>query len=96
MDIAIGRIPDTQVDDLVTQGGDFAMTADKAQDVYLLVRLHKGNLKQFPLAGFGEERLINGVFDGAARKEIQEQLEADGVRVRRFTQDGQQINIDYF
>jgi hypothetical protein len=95
MDIAIGRIPDTQVDDLVIAQGDFAMTSDKAQDVYLLIRLHKGNIKQYPLAGFGEERLLNGVFDGAARKQIQEQLEADGIRVRTFTQEGGQINIDY-
>jgi hypothetical protein len=94
-DIAIGRVPDTQVDDLLIVGGDFAMTDLKDQDVYLLIRLHQGNVKQYPLAGYGEERMLNGPFDGATRKAIQEQLEADGIRVRQFSQSDQTIHIDF-
>jgi hypothetical protein len=72
---------------LQIEDGDFVMGAADLQHVQLLIDTHKGEWKQYPLTGFGKERLINGVVDGAIRREIQQQLEADGWRLRRFDTD---------
>jgi hypothetical protein len=68
--------------DLVIRDGDFVVDASDIQHVALIVRLRKGNIKQWPLMGVGEERLINGPIDGLIRREIQLQLQADGYRPR--------------
>lgn len=83
-------------DDLQIVNGDLEMGIADGQNVMLLVRLHPGNLKQFPLLGVGESRLINGPFDGELRREIQLQLEGDGYRLRNLQFGGEgKINLEF-
>lgn len=79
--------------DLWIRNGDFVIDQSKYQDATLILRLHKGNIKQFPLVGVGEERLINGNIDGKMRREIQLQLEADGIQLKELTVKQEQIGI---
>jgi hypothetical protein len=75
--------------------GDFELDESDAQNCELLIRLSKGNIKQHPTAGYGEERLLNGVLDARARRDIQQTLQDDGYLLNRFSvnQDGS-INIE--
>jgi hypothetical protein len=81
-------------EDLAIANGDFKMGRSDLQNCFLIIRLHKGNLKQYPLLGYGEERLINGPVDGQARREIQLQLQADGYRPKRLDATSSQITIE--
>jgi len=81
-------------DDLAIEAGDWAMGRADLQNCMLIIRLHKGNVKQYPLIGYGEERLINGPVDGQARREIQMQLQADGYRPKRLEISSSQILLE--
>lgn len=72
-------------DDLWIRNGDFVVDESDLQHIYLIIRLHKGNIKQYPLIGVGEERLINGVVDGVLRAEIEKQLLSDGYKPRELS-----------
>lgn len=81
-------------DDLWIRNGDFVVDESDLQNIYLIVRLHKGNTKQFPRIGFGDERLLNGTVDGKTRREIQLQLESDGYRLKRLIANPETIRIE--
>lgn len=81
-------------DDLAIKNGDFVVGQSDLQNVMLIIRLHKGNIKQYPLIGYGEERLINNPMNGAARREIQLQLQSDGYRPKRFEVTAETIDIE--
>lgn len=83
-----------QNDDLQIRGGDFVVGESDLQHVYLIIRLAKGNIKQFPLIGVGEERFLNGTIDGNLRRELQLQLESDGYRPRKLGVNGTQIEVE--
>jgi hypothetical protein len=70
--------------DLDIQNGDMVLGESDAQNINLLIRLSQGNIKQHPLVGFGEERLLNGVLDGRARRDIQEAILVDGYNLTKF------------
>jgi len=81
-------------DDLEIKNGDFVVGQSDLQNVMLIIRLHQGNIKQYPLIGYGEERLINSPVNGAARRQIQLQLQSDGYRPKRFEVSHETINIE--
>lgn len=67
--------------DLKIVGGDFAIGDSDLQNVLLILATAAGSWKQFPLTGVGEAKFINAPLDGALRREIQLQLQADGYRL---------------
>ena len=73
---------DAVTSDLTIQNGDFEMGPSDLQNVLLLMQIPKGSWKQFPLTGIGSAKFIGGPLDGALRREIQIQLEADGYRMK--------------
>ncbi len=81
--------------ELLMANGDFVIDNSDAQNIRLLIDFHKGNLKQYPLTGVGKERLINGILDGSLRREIQQQLEADGYRLKNVRIVEQNIILDF-
>jgi hypothetical protein len=74
-------------DDLMIADGDFVVGESRNQNISYIIRCRKGAFKQSPLIGYGEQRLLNGNLDGAARREIQLQLESDGIRVNEMKVD---------
>lgn len=80
-------------DDLDIAGGDFVIGPADLQHVYLVLRTHPGNWKQFPLVGYGEEKLLNGPLDGQQRRDIQLALQADGYNPRELTVSATGVNI---
>jgi hypothetical protein len=81
-------------DKLKIANGDFVIGESDMQNLQLLIRLSQGAIKQHPLVGFGEERLLNGVLDGRARRDIQVAVAADGYKINTFEiLDDKQINI---
>lgn len=68
-------------DELVISDGDFVVGESDLQNVLLIVSIPPGSWKQFPLTGVGEAKFINAPLDGALRREIQLQLQADGYRL---------------
>lgn len=81
--------------DLDMANGDFNIGESDLQNGLLIIRFHKGNLKSSPLTGVGEKRLLNGTVDGAFRREIQLQLEADGYRLKTLNLTPEKIDIDF-
>lgn len=79
--------------DLLIEAGDFVVDQSDNQHIKLLIELHKGNIKQYPLTGVGVERLLNGSIDGAIRAEIQRQLEADGYRAKSIEYSDNQLIV---
>jgi hypothetical protein len=82
-------------DDLIVLNGDFATGESLGQHVQHIIASHKGEYKQNPLTGVGKSRFINGAIDGALRRDIQIQLEGDGIRLDAFNVTDGQIQIDY-
>lgn len=81
-------------DDLWIRNGDFVTGEADLQNIYLIISLFKGSLKQYPLTGVGDKRLVNGQLDGRMRREIQLQLQANGYRLRRIQSRGSEIAIE--
>lgn len=79
--------------ELVVKNGDFVIDESDAQNCELLIRLSPGNIKQYPLLGYGEERLINGTLDGKARRDIQEALLSDNYKLKQFNQTEDNFSI---
>lgn len=84
---------DVEGADLSLKNGDWEMGPSDLQNVQMIIRLHKGNIKQYPLIGYGEERLINSPVDGQARREIQLQLQSDGYRPKKLEVSATEIDV---
>ena len=82
-------------DDLVVLNGDFLTGESQGQHVQHIIAAHKGEYKQAALTGVGKSRFINGAIDGALRRDIQIQLEGDGIRLDSFTVTDGEIQIEY-
>lgn len=71
-----------KADDLDIENGDFVIGPSDLQHVYHIVLLPQGSWKQNPLTGVGRSRFLNGPLDGAIRRDVQLQLQADGYRLK--------------
>lgn len=71
-------------DDLVIQGGDFKVGESTEQHKSLLLRLQKGELRQFPKTGVGLADYLLDESPNDLWLEIQKQFEADGMVVRKI------------
>jgi hypothetical protein len=69
-------------DDLTIANGDFVKDESTLQHQSLLIRLKKGELRQYPKTGVGIENYLLDESSGDAYPEIQKQFEADGMTVR--------------
>lgn len=69
-------------DDLKIANGDFVTGESTQQHQSLLVRLKKGELRQFPKTGVGIDSFLQDENPGDVHMEIQKQIEADGMVVR--------------
>ncbi len=82
-------------DDLVIEDGDFKLGQSDLQHVYHILLNPPGAFKQFPLAGVGKPRFINGPLDGQLRREVQLQLEADGYRLKLVAVTPQGLDVQF-
>ncbi len=62
-----------------TEGGDFKVGDSEGQHIRLLFDTAKGDWTQSPLTGIGAVKWQNGVLDARFEREVQLQLEADGL-----------------
>lgn len=81
-------------DDLAIAKGDFVVDDSNLQNIYLLIRLNKTNIKQYPRTCVGEELLLNGTVNANLRREVQLQLQADGYRLRQLQLTSEQLIIE--
>lgn len=71
--------------DLVVYQGDFFIAFSAFQHVAHIVEATPGQYKQNPLLGCAIRQHLNGDIDGAVRRQIQLQLESDGIKTRNIT-----------
>ena len=81
-------------DDIAIAEGDFVTGESDLQNIYLLMRLNKTNIKQSPRACVGEELLLNGTVNAELRKEVQLQLQSDGYRLRQLLLTSEKLVIE--
>jgi hypothetical protein len=74
----------TADDDLLIANGDFVTGESSQQHQSLLLRLKKGELRQYPRTGVGIDNYLLDDNPGDVRQEIQRQFEADGLIVREI------------
>jgi hypothetical protein len=79
--------------DLQIENGDFVIGESDLQNVYLLMILHKGNLKHEPFVGAGIETSLNGSLDGAMRQTVQKNIESDGYKIQEFVAQDEKIYL---
>lgn len=72
-------------DDLLIADGDFVVGESTQQHQSLLIRLKKGELRQYPKTGVGVDDFLLDDNAGDIYLEIQRQLEADGNVIRDIT-----------
>lgn len=77
----------------ITPDGDIATGNSDEQTATLILSTFQGNWKQFPLTGAGVPLLLEGGLDGDARRIIQMQLEADGLRLQHIGMNGENLMI---
>lgn len=89
-------------DDLQIANGDFVQGETSAQHQSLLLRMKKGELRQYPKTGVGIDNFLLDDVPGDIYGEIQKQFEADGMTIRKmdvsFSDDGTKLEpeIDAF
>lgn len=86
---------DASLGDVAIADGDFVIGESTGQEVANLIRWRQGSVKQYPRTGVGEHRLLNGQLDGPMRREIQLQLEADGIRLKTLENSPTGLKIEY-
>lgn len=67
--------------DLDFKDGDFAIGQDLEQRINCILAANKGHYKQFPLLGAHLIGNLQGVFGQAQAREIQLNLQADGIKI---------------
>ena len=71
-------------DDLMIANGDFVKGESTLQHQSLLIRLKKGELRQYPKTGVGIEEYLLDEEAGNAYAEVRKQFEADGMSVGKI------------
>lgn len=71
-------------DDLKIEDGDFVTGESTLQHQSLLIRLKKGELRQYPKTGVGIDDFLLDDAPGDAYGEIQKQFKADGNVIRKL------------
>lgn len=69
-------------DDLMIADGNFVVGESTIQHQDLLLRMKKGDLRQFPRTGVGIDDFLLDDEPGDVFQEIQKQFEADGMVIR--------------
>lgn len=71
-------------DDLLITNGDFVTGEAVLQHQQLLLRLKKGELRQYPKTGVGIDDFLLDDVPGDVYLEIRKQFEADGMNIRKL------------
>ncbi|MFD0997676.1 hypothetical protein ACFQ21_00090 [Ohtaekwangia kribbensis] len=71
-------------DDLRIENGDFVVGESTSQHLSLLLRLEKGELRQYPITGVGINKFLVDDNPGDIYLEIQKQLIADNLTIRKL------------
>ena len=81
--------------DILIASGDFVIDDVTVQNQYLLLKIQKGEEKQYPKAGVGLQSYLLDEAEQEMMREIRSQFESDGMEVNSLvvTDDGK-INID--
>lgn len=74
--------------DLLVENGDFVVGESTLQHQNLLLKMSKGDLRQFPKTGVGVDDFLSDDNPGDIYTEIQRQFEADGMVIRK-------INVEF-
>lgn len=83
--------------DLEVSGGTLALMETTAQNQALILSMHQGELKEYPLVGVGLSDIVNDHDLDEWKRKITEQLEEDGQRIDtlEITSDGLTIEAEY-
>jgi hypothetical protein len=82
--------------DIACENGDFVIGPSDDQHVQDLILASPGDYKESPMLGVGIINTLNGKLDGAMKRKIRINLEADGYKVNSITQNEEgTINVDY-
>ncbi len=79
--------------DIRFSGTDLAVGDSTLQNQALLLKCHKGELKEHPYAGVGIDDMVNDCDTDFWRHRIREELRRDGMKVEKITIRGEQVNI---
>ena len=83
----------TELDPMVANG-DFVAGESLGQAEQLLLLTGKGEWKQTPTAGVGLADYVEGHSESDMCREIRQQMEMDGIRVRRLTLTDGKLEVD--
>ena len=76
-----------------SENGDFKTGDAEAQQIRLLFDTAKGDWTQSPLTGIAAVKWLNGRLDARFEREVQLQMEADGLTDLRVEVVGDQISV---
>jgi len=81
---------------LTIENGDFVVDESSQQHVELILDCHKGNNREFPVAGFGITRYLKGKSDVKRfERELKVELESDGFSNPKISvDDSYNLGID--
>jgi hypothetical protein len=84
-----------ETNDLQIANGDFVVGESNQQDIDLLLTTKKGEWKESPLVGANlQEYLKQREGLSGALKEVRQQLQQDGFRIKTAKIEGNNLNID--
>jgi len=73
--------------DLVIKNGDFVIGPSTYQNQQILLLSEKGTIREWPKAGVGIQSFLLGEDPGQLFREIRQQFEQDGMKVRSLRID---------
>lgn len=80
--------------DLVIYQGDFFVAFSDQQHIAHIVEADTGQVKQYPLLGFGIRRHLNGQINGAVKRQLQLQLQSDGHQAQSIVYKDGRLKIE--
>jgi len=80
--------------DLLIQNEDFVIEDSDYQNVNILLRVTKGEIRQYPLVGIGIEYMRSAPIDDDYRKKMADGLKIDGYRAKLIFESDGNLKID--
>jgi hypothetical protein len=80
--------------DLDIVDGDFVVGDETQQQINSILEAQQGHFKQSPLLGVGIRQMLNGGLKGELKRNIQLQLESDGIAISSIKLKDGELKID--